>query len=94
MSDALPETALAPKPKMPNVTELRELLYIWGEAMLDMEEAECSEQDTGACASMGSDHYPYCDGCEKDASAFATLQGIEGVMREAYERLREAGYER
>lgn len=74
--------------------ELRELIFIWGEATLDMREAECSEQDTGACASMGDDHYPPCDGCGRMASAWDTLQGIEGVMFEAYEQLREAGYER
>lgn len=77
-----------------DAAELREFLFIWGEAKLDVEEAVCTEQDTGACRGMGNSHYDWCDGCKRSASAWDTLQGIERVMLEKACDMRELGYER
>lgn len=73
---------------------LRELIFIWGEAQANMADATCSEAETGACASYRPETFDPCPGCARMGSAWQTLQGIEGVMQEKYDELREAGYER
>lgn len=75
--------------------ELREFLFIWGEAKQVVDEVQCGEQDTGACATIqGVERFDYCDRCKEWASAWDALQGIERVMSERYDEMREAGYER
>lgn len=74
--------------------ELRELIYIWGEARQGADEYVCTEQDTGACSTVNIHCPERCEACSRAIDSFDALQGIERVMQEKYDDLREAGYER